>query len=85
MRRRTQLSRQRPLQRKSIYTGITIGACLGSIVGTAILILGWQETVAVNVLFGATSAAVIGGLFGFWTTSLYQVARGALTEAHRDS
>ena len=45
----------------------------------------WNDLAIVNVLFGAVSAAVIGGLFGFLISSLYQVVRAALDEAQKDA
>jgi predicted lysophospholipase L1 biosynthesis ABC-type transport system permease subunit len=82
----TQLSKQKPLQRQPIYYGVGIGAAFCSIVASAVLTwFMWNDLAIVNVLFGAVSAAVIGGLFGFLATSLYQVVREALDEAQKDA
>lgn len=82
----TQLSKQKPLHRQPIYYGVGIGSGFCSIVASAVLTwFMWNDLAIVNVLFGAVSAAVIGGLFGFLISSLYQVVRGALDEAQKDA
>ena len=45
----------------------------------------WDDLAIVNVLFGAFSASVIGGLFGFWVGSLFQVVRSAVAEAQESA
>lgn len=82
----TQLSQQKPLNLEPIYYFVGAGAAFCAI--TASIVLTWYmwDTLAiVNVLFGAVSAAMIGGLFGFLAGSLYQVVRSALTEAEKDA
>lgn len=81
----TQLSHQRRLNRKPIYYAVGFGASFGAILASGILTLVmWDNLAIVNVLFGASSAAVIGGLFGFWLSSFFQVVRSALAEASED-
>lgn len=82
----TELSREKPLSRKPIYYACGIGAFLGASVASVILTLVmWDDLAIVNVLFGACSAAVIGGLFGLLLSSFFQVARDALNEAQKES
>lgn len=83
---RTELSRQQPLTRKPIYWSVGIGACGCATVAAFILTLVmWQDLAIVNVLFGAFSAAVLGGLLGFWIGSFFQVVRSALADAQKES
>ena len=78
----TQLSHQKPLNNKPIYWAVGSGAVFGSLVASIVLTwFMWDDLAIVNVLFGAVSAAVIGGLFGYLLGSLYQVVRDALAEA----
>ncbi len=80
----THLSHCQPLNRKPIVMSIGVGAGIGSLAGgTFVCVAAWHTT-WVNVLFGAISAAVLGGLFGFWTSSLFQVVYGAWTQAQKD-
>ena len=78
----TQLSHQKPLNNKPIYWAVGSGAAIASILASIVLTwFMWDDLAIVNVLFGAVSAAVIGGLFGYLLGSLYQVVRDALAEA----
>lgn len=82
----TELSRQQPLIRKPIYWAVGIGASVCAILASVILTLFmWDDLAIVNVVFGAVSAAVIGGLLGFWISSFLQVVRSALAEAEKDA
>jgi len=82
----TELSRQQPLNRRPVLWGIGIGASVGAILASIILTLVmWDSIAIVNVLFGAFSAAVIGGLFGFWLSSFFQVVRSALSDAQKNT
>ena len=81
----TQLSQQQPLNRKPILYAVGIGASLSAVVASVVLTLVmWDDLAIVNVLFGACSDAVIGGLVGFWLSSFFQVARNAIAEAQED-
>ena len=81
----THLSHCKPLNRKPIVVSIGVGAGLGALAGGTFVFVAssWHATL-VNVLFGAISAAVLGGLFGFWTSSFFQVVCGAWTQAQKD-
>lgn len=82
----TRLSHQTPLDRKPIYVAVGMGAAFAALAASVILTLVmWDDLAIVNVLFGAFSAAVIGGLFGFWLSSLFQVLHGAVVEAQDDA
>lgn len=82
----TQLSHKRALHRRPIAWCIGLGAGLAAILGSTILcIVMWDDLSIPNVMFGAVSAAVIGGMIGFWVGSLYQVARSALAEAKEET
>ncbi len=82
----TQLSEQKPLERKPIYIAIGSGAFIAATVASIILTwFMWDNLAIANVLFGAVSAAVIGGIFGYLISSLYQVVRDALAEAQEKS
>lgn len=84
--RQTQLSEQRPLNLEPIYYFVGVGAVFCAIAASVVLIwYMWDSLAIVNVLFGAASAAMIGGLFGFLAGSLYQVVRSALSEAQKDA
>lgn len=83
--RRTQLSRKTALERKPIVIAVSSGASVFAVLGATLLsILMRNDFSIVNVLFGACSSAVLGGLFGFWLSSFFQVVRGAVAEAHED-
>lgn len=80
----TQLSQQEPLNRKPIVWAVGAGASFGALLAAFILTLVlWDDLAIANVLFGAGSAAVLGGLMGFWLSSFYQVARNALADAQK--
>ena len=82
----TELSRQQPLVLKPIYWAIGIGALSSAILASIILTLYlWDDLAIVNVLFGAVSAAVIGGLMGFAISSFLQVVRSALADAEKNT
>lgn len=82
----TQLSKQAPLKRQPVYYAIGFGAAFFAIVASIVLVwFMWDHLAIINVLFGAVSAAVIGGLFGFLASSFYQVVRSALDEAKKDA
>lgn len=82
----TQLSEHRPLKLEPIYYFVGTGAVFCALAASVILTwYMWDDLAIVNVLFGAISAAMIGGLFGFLTGSLYQVVRDALNEAEKDA
>ena len=82
----TQLSKQKPLNRQPLYYAVGFGAFFSSVIASIVLVwFMWDNLAIANVLFGALSAAVIGGLFGFWVGILYQVARNALREAQEDT
>lgn len=81
----TELSRQQPLNRRPIVWAIGIGASASATLASIILTLVmWDNLAIVNVLFGAFSAAVIGGLLGFWLSSFFQVVRSALSDAQKN-
>jgi hypothetical protein len=81
----TQLSHQKRLKRKPVYYAVGFGASLAAIMASVILTMVMCDNLAIaNILFGAFSAAVIGGLFGFWLSSFFQVVRSALAEASED-
>ena len=81
----TKLRYHQPLVRKPIYLGIGVGVGLGAIIGaTALTMATWENATTVNVLFGTICAAGLGGLFGFWASSLFQVVRDALAQAQKD-
>lgn len=82
----TQLSEQKPLERKPIYIAIGSGAFIAATLASIVLTwFMWDNLAIANVLFGAVSAAVIGGIFGYLISSLYQVVRAALAEAQEQS
>jgi len=77
----TRLSQQSRLGLEVRYS-IYVGAVVGGIVGSALLLAAYHEQgVFVGVLIGGGSAAVIGGFFGFMASSCYIVARTAWREA----
>ena len=81
----TELSRQQPLNRRPIFWSVGIGASVSAVLASIILTLVmWENLAIVNVLFGAFSAAVIGGLLGFWLSSFFQVVRSALSDAQKN-
>ena len=78
----TKLSHKKELKRKPVGVAVGCGAIVcASLASVVLTIVMWERLAAVNVVFGAASAAVIGGLFGFWLSSLFQVARDAISEA----
>ena len=80
----THLSHCEPLNRKPIVVSVGVGAAMGALAGgTFVFVAPWHATL-VNILFGAISAAVLGGLFGFWTSSFLQVVCGAWAQARKD-
>ena len=80
----TQLSRQKALERRPLYYAVGTGATTCAILASIVLVwFMWDDLAIVNVLFGACSAAVIGGLLGFCACSFYQVVRSALSEAEK--
>lgn len=82
----TELSHQKPLDRRPIYYAIGTGSIFCAIVASIVLTwFMWDDLRFINVLFGAVSAAVIGGLIGCLLGSFYQVVRSALSEAQKDA
>ena len=82
----TELSQQQPLSKTPIYWAIGIGASVCAILASIILTwFMWNNLAIANVLFGSISAAVIGGLLGFWISSFFQVVRSALADAQKNS
>lgn len=82
----TELSQQQPLTRRPIYWAVGIGAGACATLAAVLLTLAMRDSLAiVNVLFGAFSAAVIGGLLGFWVSSFFQVVRSALANAQKEA
>jgi hypothetical protein len=81
----TRLSQHVPLNRKPIYFGVLAGALIGATLGgTVLTLVMWHDFSLVNVLFGICCSAFLGSFFGFWISSLFQVARAAWTEAQKD-
>lgn len=81
----TQLSRQQPLVCKPIFWSVGIGAIAAAMLASVVLTLYmWDHLLIRNVVFGALSAAVLGGLFGFLISSFLQIVSHALAEAKRD-
>jgi len=84
--RTTQLSHKTALERKPILISIGLAAGLFAVLGGTILsIVMWNDFSIVNVLFGSFSSAVLGGFFGFWLSSFFQVLRNAVDEAQEDA
>lgn len=82
----TELSHQKPLERRPIFYGVGIGAGFGAAVASIILTwYMWDDLQVINVVFGAVCSAVIGGFFGYLFSSLYQVVRSAFSEAQKDA
>ena len=82
----TQLSRKKALDRRPIFLAVGLGAGSSALLScVALSFLMWPNVSMINVLFGAASAAVIGGMIGFWLGSLFQVARSALSEAQKEN
>jgi uncharacterized membrane protein len=81
----TKLSHHTPLQRKPVLICSFVAAALAAVAGAVfVAVATWQRVTVINVLFGAGSAAVLGGLFGFWASSLFQVVRSAWLHAHQE-
>jgi hypothetical protein len=83
--RTTQLSHKTALERRPILIAVALGAGIFAILGGTLLsVLMWNDFSIVNVLFGAFSSAVLGGLLGFWLSSFFQVVRNAIAEAQEE-
>ena len=80
----TELGERRPLHR-SIRVATASGAILGAVVGGPLLaLLHWEQATVPSILFGTSCSAILGGFWGFWTHSLWQVVSSAWKQAHRE-
>lgn len=81
----TNLRESRSLGRPLIVFTL-LGAMVGAVVGSWLLWLanGDRSTIS-SVVLGATSFGVLGGLWGFWVSSLLQVVWSAWSQADQES
>lgn len=71
---------------RTMYVISGVGALIGAAVGTALLaVICLRHVGLAGLLVGGISSAVLGGFFGFLTSSFISVAGPALLEASRGS